>query len=181
MIYQDKYSGSSLQAFAEKLVGEHYTTLTNLCMQARAQAEKVTRLENGENTSPYTMLCGNIIGETEKYIGLRNEKYVPYILTLSSKADANHDCSTCSGGCKLTHDVYLPELKVSNDMMQHMLNKLQIASLPLYSDTLYPDEYRLLRNHMALIENSLTEIFFLENNYLIPKVMDAQKSINASH
>jgi hypothetical protein len=33
---------------------------------------------------------------------------------------------------------------------------------------------------MALIENSLTELFFLEEKYLIPKVSEAQKIINAS-
>jgi hypothetical protein len=55
-----------------------------------------------------------------------------------------------------------------------------MASLPLYTETIYPDAYRVLRNQMALIENSLTELFFLEENYLIPKVAEAQKIINAS-
>jgi hypothetical protein len=65
--------------------------------------------------------------------------------------------------------------------MRSILNRLQVVALPLYSDTAFPDAYRVLRNQMALIENGLTELFFLEENYLLPKVVDAQKRINAGH
>jgi hypothetical protein len=58
---------------------------------------------------------------------------------------------------------------------------LQTAVLPLYSDTVYPDSYRVLRNQMALLEDSMAELFLLEENYLMPKVIQAQKAINAGN
>jgi hypothetical protein len=38
----------------------------------------------------------------------------------------------------------------------------------------------VLRNQMALLENSLTELYFVEEAYLIPKVTEAQKNINVN-
>ncbi len=106
---------------------------------------------------------------------------MPYVHELVEKTTANHDCSNCSGSCKLGHDMQITELNASNDWAKRILHRLQLASLPLYSQTMYPDEYRVLRNRMALIEMNMTELFFLENTYLIPKIVEAQKKINASH
>lgn len=73
----------------------------------------------------------------------------------------------------------LMELMASHNNIKGILYRLQMVSLPLYSETIYPDAYRILRNQMALIENGLTELFFLEEHYLIPKIVEAQKIINA--
>jgi len=54
-----------------------------------------------------------------------------------------------------------------------------MAALPLYAETIYPDVYRLLRNHMALIGSSLTDLYTAEEIQLIPKVIEAQRNINA--
>ena len=178
---QSIYDNKALQPFVEKLLENHYYAIGKLCVNANAQAEKLIRLETSQATSQYTSLCVTTVKETSQYIQMRMEKIIPYVLKLSEKSSTNHNCSSCSGNCKLNHDIQLLELKASNDMMQEMLNKLQIASLPLYSETLYPEQYRLLRNQMSLIETSLTELFFLENNYLIPKIVEAQKSINAGN
>ncbi len=71
------------------------------------------------------------------------------------------------------------ELKSSHLEIRSLLSRLQMVSLPLYAETIYPDSYRILRNQMALIENHISELLFLEENYLIPKIADAQKRINA--
>ena len=76
--------------------------------------------------------------------------------------------------------MHLIELKESHSRIKDILYRLQMVALPLYAETLYPDVYRVLRNQMALLENSLTELFFIEDAYLIPKVIDAQKKIHAS-
>jgi hypothetical protein len=73
----------------------------------------------------------------------------------------------------------ITELNATNDATKKILNRMQLASLPLYSQTMFPDEYRILRNRMALIEMNMTELFFLESTYLVPKITAAQKAINA--
>ncbi|MCF8449400.1 MAG: hypothetical protein K9G49_05950 [Taibaiella sp.] len=77
--------------------------------------------------------------------------------------------------------MHILDLNATNEEMSKVLSKLQMATLPLYSETMFPDEYRLLRSNMTMLETNLTELFFLENNYLIPKIAEAQKTINADN
>ena len=79
----------------------------------------------------------------------------------------------------MQHDMQLNDLKQSHMQLKDIIYRVQMVALPLYSETIYPDVYRLLRNHMALIENSLTELYSVEETRLIPKVTEAQKNINA--
>jgi hypothetical protein len=120
------------------------------------------------------------VEETLDYIKARKEKYIPYIAELFQKAETKHDCANCSGNCKVGHSMQLVELRSSNGSIKDILYRLQIVALPLYSETIYPDAYRVLRNQMALLENNISELFFLEETYLIPKVIEAQKMINVS-
>ncbi len=178
-ILHEQYSKIGLQELVEKLRSECYNPLELLCESAKKQAEKLDSLESQHATSQYTTLCNKVIAEIRQCLSTRKEIYLPYILELAQKATTNHDCSNCSGGCKVNHDMQLVELKASHNTIKSILYRLQMVSLPLYSETIYPDAYRVLRNHMALIENNLTELFFLEENYLISKVIEAQNIINA--
>lgn len=174
----DKYSDTALLPFVERLLDDYYDNIERLCEVARKQADKVALLEKDRSASQYTSLCNDLIQEAQQHIKSRKEKYIPYIHQLSEKVSTNHDCAHCTGGCKMNHVSQPVELKASNDTMRKMVNRLQMVSLPLYAETIYPDEYRILRNQMALLETHLTELFFLENTYLIPKILEAQKNIN---
>jgi hypothetical protein len=178
MIDQEKHNGQGLHA-VEQLLGDYYVLIARLCTNAKKQANKVNDLEKHEKASEYTSLCYDVIAETEQHITSRQDKYLPYIHQLSDKVTAGHDCSNCSGGCKVNHDMHVIELNASNDVIKRVISRLRMTTLPLYSDTLYPDEYRLLRNFMALVENNMAELFALENKYLIPRIIEAQKTINA--
>jgi hypothetical protein len=79
----------------------------------------------------------------------------------------------------MLHEVKLTEFKESHKLVKDILNRLQMMSLPLHSETIYPDVYKLLRNQMTLLENTLTDLLYLEETYLIPKIAEAQKNINA--
>jgi hypothetical protein len=124
-------------------------------------------------------MCINLAEEIQQYIRNKKEHFVPYVQALSDKVKEGHDCSNCTGnGCSLQHDIQLIELKQAHAKLKDILNRLQMVTLPLYSDTIYPDVYRILRNNMALLENCLGELFHIEETYLIPKVTEAQKNIN---
>ena len=177
----EQYSVIGLPDFAEKLSDECYTALENLCESAAKQANKLDGLESPMATSQYTSLCNTLIKEIRQCLTVRKEVYIPYIKSLADKVASQHNCSTCTGTCKINHDMQLLELKASHNNIKSILYRLQMVSLPLYSETIYPDAYRILRNQMALIENMLTELFFLEEHYLIPKVIEAQNKINANN
>lgn len=180
-VFYDQYGDVTLPHFVEMLTGKIYKSIEQLCESAMQQANKLDKLELHQSTSQYTTLCNNLINDVRLCINERREKYMPYINSLSEKVATNHDCTGCSGSCKLNHDIHLIELKATHSNIKGILYRLQMATLPLYTETIYPDAYRVLRNQMALIENSLTELFFLEEKYLIPKVAEAQKIINAGN
>jgi len=178
---RETHINTDLQGFTEKLRTDCYDTIEKLCDTTQKQIESIQSKEANRPPSQYLSVCRDIIGEVRLYITGRKEKYIPYLLQLSEKANEAHDCSNCSGGCKLNHDMHLLELRASNGIIKNILNRLQTIVLPLYSDTTYPEAYRILRNQMALIENGMAELFFLEENYLVPKVLAAQKKINAGN
>ncbi len=169
----------ALSLCAEKLGLECYDPLEKLCESAQKQVHKLEGLESQLATSQYTTLCDKLITEIIDCLKARRDIYLPYIKSLAEKVVADHNCSECTGSCKVNHDMQLIEMKVSHSSLRNIINKLNMVSLPLYSDTIYPDTYRVLRNQMALIENMLTELLFLEEHYLIPKIIEAQKKINA--
>jgi gas vesicle protein len=179
IIMHNRYGETTLPLFVEILQNECYDAIEKACEAAEQQAHKLSNLEIQQNTSNYTSTCQKIIGEIKTHIAERKQKFIPYIQTLTEKVATNHNCSACTGNCKLNHDMQLFELKGSHMAVRSLLNRLQMVSLPLYSETIYPDSYRILRNHMALIENHIAELLLLEEKYLIPKVAAAQKQINA--
>lgn len=178
--YQE-YANAALQPFAEQLQSEYYDVIGTLCEKAARQSEKIKAIENSETQRQYVTQCEAIIIEIQKHIGDRKATYIPYVNSLSEKVKDNHNCSTCSGGCKVNHDVHVLELNMTNDELKKALARLHMITLPLYSETLFPEEYRVLRSNMALLELNTTELFLLENNYLIPKIVEAQKRINAGN
>ena len=175
------YADDALKPFAEKLLNEYYSSVEVLCNNAKGQAEKVNSLETETTASEYAQLCCNIIDDLGQHVEGRKKRFIPYVHELVERTVDNHDCSSCTGNCKLGHEMQVTELNESNNLAKKILHRLQLASLPLYSQTMFPDEYRILRNRMALMEMNMTELFFLENTYLIPKIIAAQKKINAGH
>ncbi len=173
------YSDTALKPFTEKLLSEYYNTIEDLCASAGKQAQRVSSLESESAATEYAALCSDITGEIIAHMQARKQQMIPYIHQLVEKKESNHDCRACSGGCKVNHDLQVLNMKASNTAARKVIGRLQLATLPLYSHTMYPDEYRVLRNRMALLEMSMSELFFIENNYLIPKILETQKSINA--
>lgn len=178
---QRDFKNIGLQQLLEQLENGQYCTIEKLCDAAKKQSAKLNALELQQTTSQYTALCTKLIDEILGHLKFRREVLTPYIQKLSEKNANGHDCSKCTGSCKLQHDMQLLELKESHLQVKNTLSRLQMAVLPLYSETIFPDAYRVLRNQMALLENCLTELFFLEENYLLPKIAEAQNNINAIH
>lgn len=177
----EEYMSIALKPFTEKLQQVHYNSIETLCQNSRKQCNKIKNAEKSDAPLQYVSLCESVISEIEQHITNRKLIYIPYAQQLSEKVTDNHDCSSCSGGCKINHSMHIADLNASNEEMTKVLARLQMATLPLYSETLYPDEYRVLRSNMTLLETGLTELFFLESSYLIPKIADAQKNINAGN
>ena len=171
----------ALPPLVERIERSYYNVLNTLCDTARKQSRKLQELEVHQSTSQYIILCNRLIEEIQQYLKVKKDSFLPYINKLYEKEEEGHDCRNCEGlgSCNLQHDVQLNELKESHAQIKDILYRLQMVVLPLYSETIYPDVYRVLRNNMALIENCLTDLFSIEETILIPKVIEAQKNVHA--
>lgn len=172
-----------LETLVERLEQSYYNAITTLCDTAKKQAQKLQELEARPIASQYVTLCTRLIEEVQYYISIKKEYSVPYLHSLSEKDAEGHDCKNCtgSGTCNAQHDMQLMELKNAHMKLKDIIYRVQIVALPLYSETMYPDVYRILRNYMGFLEHKLTELFLLEDAQLIPKVAEAQKNINAGN
>ena len=174
-------NGDGLQAFVEKLDELHYDEINALCYIAKKQLLKVQKLEEPNAPSQYIKSLEGLNEEVEQYIKVKKEYLVPYIHSLFEKNETGHDCRNCtgSGSCNIQHEMQLTELKQSHIQLKDLIYRLQMLGLPPYSETSLVPSYNILRNQMAIIESCLSEVFRIEEIYLIPKVAEAQKNIHA--
>jgi len=183
MSKRDQPNNESLLEFVIRLDKEDYYEVNVLCDVVKKHAQRLQEMEASNVTSSYTTICINLADEVRKYIVNKQEYFMPYVRSLFEKAADGHDCRHCTGptSCNLQHGIQLAELHEGHIQLKDILNCLQVASLPLYSDTIYPDVYRILRNNMALLESNIGQLFLLEETSLVPKVVEAQKNIHAGN
>jgi hypothetical protein len=177
------FNNGDSQALLKKLVQDFYSVIEDLTTAIQKNATRLQDLEIHLPTSQYIILCNRLVDDIRYLIKNKKEHLIPYLHALFERDTEAHDCRNCGkgGACDLKHDLHLKELNNSHFQIKEILYHLQMASLPLYSETIYPEHYRQLRNQMALLENTLTELYFVEVTYLTPKVVDAQKNIHAGH
>jgi hypothetical protein len=169
-----------LRSLFEKLDKYHYSEINAKCVLARKQAEQLQELEVHQITSQYVALCLRLIAEVEHYVSFKKERLLPYVRSLFEKNAAGHDCRNCTGtgNCGMEHEMQLLELAQSLKKLNDIIYRLQMTALPLYSETIHKDAYRILRNNMGALEIQLAELSILEELHLAPKVKEAQKNIN---
>jgi hypothetical protein len=108
----------------------------------------------------------------------RKEVLYPYLEELAAKKREGHDCSHCPGGCKVKHKAKILEINESHKFIRRTLEEIN-ELFPEAEKVPVAEEFRPLRNDMLLMENTLTEIYYLEEEVLLPKIKEAQKKINA--
>jgi hypothetical protein len=69
-------------------------------------------------------------------------------------------------------------IKETNQHIKEIFYRLQMVASPLYTEDAHTDIYKDLRNEIVLLDTKLTELFFLEEAVLLPKVIEAQRKIH---
>ena len=174
-----QYRHSSLDELVNRLNNDYYDALKVQCVNIAGLSRGLQQDGAHPSTSLYVSLATKLMEQIEKLIVLRQDVILPYIKDLSVKKGEGHDCRNCSGGCHVEHNGYLFSLKDSHKRIKEILFRLQSVALPLYSDMDYPSSYKTLRNEMMIMDTVLTELFYLEEANLIPRVLEAQKAIHA--
>jgi len=171
------YHKEDLLSLAEKVNTEYYDVIENLCNNHDGLAIQVQSSEGHASTVLYINLCSKLIEELKHHIRLRKQVVIPYIRQLHEKSSDGHDCGTCSGKCSMQHHTQLHGIKEAHLRIKDILYHLRKVALPVYSDTEEMSEYNQLRNEILMIETIVTELFYIEEALLIPKIMEAQKNI----
>lgn len=174
-----RYRSCNLDELVERLDNDYYKTIQALCVNVTTLADRLMQESSHASTVLYSSMALKLTHKINNVILARKKELLPYILELHTKKAEGHDCSNCSGICHVGHAERLMDLRESHQAIKEHQKQLETESLPMYADIVYPSTYKILRNEMTVMDNMLTEVFYIEESHLIPKVFEAQKAINA--
>ena len=172
-------SGSELESLLTYLEKGYYNRLEALCGRAEYHIAELHDGDVHQTASLYTSLCKKLIGQIAQYVRLRRFALVPYIKELLEKEDDGHDCRACSMNCKVRHTAQVDSIRDAHNRMKETLYRLQSVTTGITGASAPPSAYRSLRSEMMQLDTALTELFYLEECSLIPKVLEAQTAIHA--
>eukprot|EP01012_Entosiphon_sulcatum_P032011 TRINITY_DN40748_c0_g1_i1.p1 TRINITY_DN40748_c0_g1~~TRINITY_DN40748_c0_g1_i1.p1 ORF type:complete len:179 (+),score=21.79 TRINITY_DN40748_c0_g1_i1:73-537(+) len=151
--------------------------LHRLCSNAEGY---ITHLNNATDidTQAYSQYFITFKNHLLQFIETRQTVFLPYIDELFNKSATGHNCSTCSGRCEVQHGIKLLELNTTLEQLRSIAADLK-TTLPSLANTAYKGELKILHNEVELLHNVINELLYLESEVLIPKIKEAQNSINA--
>jgi iron-sulfur cluster repair protein YtfE (RIC family) len=171
-----QYRNYNLKELAARFYKEYYTTMEELCNNAGREADKLHA--KGKDATEYLLQYHKLAAEVREYILYRKDILFPYLEELSDKTREGHDCTNCKGGCKAAHMAKVMDLNISHSRIQGTLDEIKTVSL-LRSDEMNEREWKVLQNELQLLEGMLTELYYLEQEVLLPRIKKAQHNINA--
>jgi len=174
-----KFRSYTIDELLNKLDEGYYTALDIICTNARNCAAQLSVYTDHPSWELYAAMYSSLLDDVERLLLFRKEVVIPYVQELKAKVQDGHNCKNCSGKCHVGHNAQLMNLLDSHREIKEVLSALHKATLPLHNYMDYPDGYRILRNEIAVIDTMLNELFYIEESSLIPKIMEAQKAINA--
>ena len=173
-------SPQALQSLLQYLETDYYTRLDGLCGRAALHLAELEGDAGPQTESLYLSLSKKLLGQIEQYLRLRRFGLVPYIRELLDKEGTGHDCRACTKICTGRHSAQVDGLRDSQQKLKEICFRLQSVAAPAYgTQRVEPGVYRTLRAEMMQIETALTELFYLEEFSLLPKMLQAQKAIHA--
>lgn len=173
----ETYIQYDLPEIAGKLDTEYYKMMRRLCDNAEGYLKHLDAATDIE-IQYYNSYFNSFKEHLNNFIETRRVVFLPYVDELYNKHATGHNCSTCSGRCEVQHGMKLLELNSSLDNLRTISAELK-TSLPQLNNTAYKGELKVLHNEIELLHNIINELLYLESEVLIPKIKEAQNSINA--
>lgn len=171
--------GSGLESLLTYIDQAYYHRLEGLCSRAEYHIAELHAGDVHQAASLYTSLSKKLIGQIAQYVRLRRYALVPYIHELLEKEDEGHDCRDCGRSCKVRHGSQIDSIRDAHTRIKETLYRLQSVTVAIAIGTELEAPYRALRNEMMQLDTALTELFYLEECSVIPKVLEAQNAIHA--
>jgi hypothetical protein len=163
----------------EYLEKEYCVPVERLCKKI---TECITEIHHGDahqHASLYTTLSAKLAEQAMAYLSIRRESLVPYLEDLTMKAEAGHDCRSCTSTCSVRHTMQILEIKELHGQLHLTLEALRSISEPMAHEGQQPDWEQALRKQVKKLDEVLSDLLFLEETALLPKVVLTQEAIHA--
>lgn len=161
---------ADLQNMAARIDSEYYELIEQI------NSRIANALSDAENlTGVYFDLCRDLSAAVKSSMEDRRLVLVPYLAQLQEKEAGGHNCSTCSGVCKVQHSVHIANVTGSHVHIRDILDR--IAGLQDFNEPTEKGDTVIL--YESVITNMILDLFELEEKQLIPEIVKAQKAINA--
>jgi hypothetical protein len=174
-----RYKKENLEKVFEQLEKEYYSFLFELCAQVDLHVEAVLQKNLPEELVGYIRGCRGLVSSFSREIVFRREVLGSYVSGLVQKQLKNHDCSRCTGVCAINHESSLIALLNSHRKTFGILDDLHRLAIPVQPDHIDLLGFKILLNEMMILGTSIYELFYIEENVLIPKIREAQTRIGA--
>ena len=177
-----QYDSCNSAQMIDRLDKSYLQKIESNCAKAGTNAMRLKHVIGGTDDGLvlgiYVNMCITVVAQVKGCISHRRESIIPYLEELTGKVVTGHDCANCSAGCTIKHASKIPEIEVSQSRIKDLFERLTHLALPLYADDSHSEAYRMLRTDMQMIQAAVTEMFFIEESILIPKILFEQKTIH---
>lgn len=174
-----KYKGNTIHELVDLFYKDYYTIMEERRKGISDNIESLANSGPGDEVLRYLERCGILAGEIKNHLEYRMDTLLPYMRDLGRKNAEGHNCATCSGGCHVGHSAKIAELSLSHQSVKNTLEALRSLELDA-SDDITRREIEALQEEIQLMESTLSELYYLEQEVLVPKLREAQRRINAN-
>lgn len=169
---------ANLPEIAQKLDEDYYDLIESYCGDIEAAIANFDDTEEHASSTLYISLCLKLVEKIKHHIHLRKLTTLPYIHQLYEKLTAHHDCSACEDGCQINHHLKAGGIKEMHRQVKEILTRLQMVAKPLYAAYTPVNTFSQLKDDMVSLDTKLTELFYLEEAVLLPRILEAQRKIH---
>lgn len=170
----------SLAQLSNLLKKKYYEVIALQCKHAGDYAALIEENSPSLEQLFYARRTVSWINEIKEYLSHRNEIIIPYLNELSQKETDGHNCEMCSGRCDMQHKSKEAEINYTLQNAKDSYATYQ-ADIAVMMQKPHPHEFRAFPNMMNDMQQCIEEVFYLESGVMLPKIKEAQISINAHH
>jgi len=175
-----EYRKENLVDLMQQFQINHYLPIRETCIGICAEAQELSNQPAPTSVHLYASLCIKLTEEIREELDRNNATLVPYLRQLHEKELTGHNCLSCAGGCKIKHVQQVQIIREAQQKIKEIIYRLGQLSHPINEQ--HPENrapHEKLQRDIQQLDNQITEIFYLEEAILIPKILDAQININA--
>ena len=162
----------AVQSLLEYLEKEYYIPAALACDKLLPAPGSAAEVRPAEDT--YLLnVWSTLVAQVQRYIRVRRLSLLPYLHELAEKEDTGHDCRACTSTCTIRHAAQLNDIREAHRGIKESLQVLKTA-------TAAPEHFSAeMQREGDSLRDLLSEMIYLEETALIPKISAAQKAIYA--